>query len=71
MSVIGKKTFDETYDMKDVMDEAEATLLDLSQKNMKKDYSVLAPVIGKAVKLVNQACNNVRASHGEIKQKFV
>ena len=55
VSVIGKKTFDETYDMKDVMDEAEATLLDLSQKNMKKDYSVLAPVIGKAVKLVEEA----------------
>ena len=36
VSVIGKKTFDETYDIKDVMDEAEATLLELSQKNMKK-----------------------------------
>ena len=52
VSVIGKKTFDETYDIKDVMQEAEATLLELSQKNMKKDYSVLAPVIGKAVKVV-------------------
>lgn len=55
VSVIGKKTFDETYDIKDVMDEAEATLLELSQKNMKKDYSVLAPVIGKAVKVVEEA----------------
>lgn len=55
VSVIGKKTLDETYDMKDVMDEAEATLLELSQKNMKKDYSVLAPVIGKAVKIVEEA----------------
>ena len=55
VSVIGKKTFDETYDIKDVMQEAEATLLELSQKNMKKDYSVLAPVIGKAVKVVEEA----------------
>lgn len=55
VSVIGKKTFDETYDIKDVMDEAEATLLELSQRNMKKDYSVLAPVIGKAVKVVEEA----------------
>ena len=55
VSVIGKKTFDETYDIKDVMNEAEATLFELSQKNTKKDYSVLATVVGKAVKVVEEA----------------
>ena len=58
VSVIGKKTLDETYDIKDVMQEAESILLELSQKNMKKDYSVLAPVLDKAVKVVEAAYAN-------------
>ena len=36
-SDIGKKVLDETYDIKDVVDEAESTLFELSQKNIKKD----------------------------------
>ena len=58
VGVIGKKTFDETYDIEDVMQEAEAILLELSQKNMKKDYSKLAPVLDKAVKIVETAYSN-------------
>ena len=38
VSEIGKKTFDETYDIRDVVQEAESTLFELSQKNMKKEY---------------------------------
>ena len=37
VNVIGKKTFDETYDIKAVIQEAESALFELSQKNMKKD----------------------------------
>jgi replicative DNA helicase len=55
---VGKKTFDETYDIRDVMQEAEAKLFDLSQKNMKKDYSVLAPILDRAVKAVQKAHSN-------------
>ena len=58
VNVIGKKTFDETYDIKDVMQEAEATLLELSQKNMKKEYSALGPIIGRAVDIVEKAHSN-------------
>ena len=58
VGVIGKKTFDETIDIKDVMDEAEAKLFELSQKNMKKDYSVLAPILKRAVKTVQDAHSN-------------
>lgn len=49
VSDIGKKTFDESYDIRDVVQEAESTLFELSQKNMKKDYSVLAPIVDKAM----------------------
>lgn len=55
VSVIGKKSFDETYDIKDVIQEAESILFELTQKSMKKDYSALAPVVEKAVKIVEMA----------------
>lgn len=55
---IGKKTFDETYDVKDVMQEAEAWLFELSQKSMKKDYTALGPVIKDAIKIVEVAHAN-------------
>lgn len=58
VSDVGKKVFDETYDIKDVVDEAESTLFELSQKNMKKDYSVLSPIVDKAVELVKIAHSN-------------
>lgn len=58
VGVIGKKTFDETVDIKDVMDEAEAKLFELSQKNMKKDYSVLAPIVDRAMEKVKIAHSN-------------
>ena len=50
VGVIGKKTFDETIDIKDVMNEAEARLFELTQNNMKKDYSVLSPLLKRTVK---------------------
>ncbi|MBO4892461.1 MAG: replicative DNA helicase [Prevotella sp.] len=55
---IGKKSFDETYDIRDVMQEAESILLELTQKNMKKDYSALGPVVERAVKAVEEAYAN-------------
>jgi len=58
VSVIGKKTFDETYDIKDVIQEAESTLFELTMKNMKKEYSALGPVIGRAVNIIEKAHAN-------------
>ena len=58
VGVVGKKTFDETYPIKDVIQEAESTLFELSQKNMKKDYSLLAPVVDKALDMVKIAHSN-------------
>ncbi len=58
VSDIGKKTFDESYDIRDVVQEAESTLFELSQKNMKKDYSVLAPIVDKAMEQVKIAHSN-------------
>ena len=58
VSVIGKKTYDESYDIKDVVQEAESTLFELSQKNIKKDYSVLAPIVDRAMDMVKIAHAN-------------
>lgn len=58
VDTIGNKAFDETYDIKDVVQEAESILFELSQKNMKKDYSVLSPIVDKAMDLVKIAHSN-------------
>lgn len=58
VNVIGKKAYDESYDIKDVVQEAESTLFELAQKNMKKDYSALSPIVDKAMELVNLAHSN-------------
>lgn len=58
VGMVGKKVFDETYDIKDVVQDAESTLFELSQKNMKKNYSVLSPIVDKAMDLVKIAHSN-------------
>ena len=58
VGTIGNKAFDETYDIRDVVQEAESILFELSQKNMKKDYSVLSPIVDKAMDLVKIAHSN-------------
>lgn len=58
VGTIGNKAFDETYDIKDVVQEAESILFELSQNNMKKDYSVLSPIVDKAMDLVKIAHSN-------------
>ena len=51
VSIIGKKT-------KDVIQEADSLLLEISQKSVKKEYSVLAPIVNQAVKIVEAAYAN-------------
>ena len=57
-SVIETKAFDETIDIEDLMNEAEGSLFELSQSNMKKDYTQINPVIAAAVKSIQAAAAN-------------
>ena len=57
-SVIQTKAFDETIDVEDLMQEAEGSLFELSQHNMKKDYTAIDPVIAQAVRGIQDAAKN-------------
>ncbi|NDW12784.1 replicative DNA helicase [Bacteroides sp. 214] len=54
-SNIQTKAFDETLDVDDLMQEAEGNLFEISQQNMKKDYTQINPVIEEAYKLLQKA----------------
>ena len=51
-SVIETKAFDETIDVEELMQEAEGSLFELSQRNMKKDYVQVDPVITRAMEIL-------------------
>ena len=57
-SDVETKAFDETIDVDDLMQHAEGALFELSQKNMKKDYTQIDPVIAQAVKVIQEAAKN-------------
>ncbi|MBP5409644.1 MAG: replicative DNA helicase [Prevotella sp.] len=57
-SFIETKAFDETIDIDDLMQEAEGSLFELSQKNMKKDYTQIDPVIKTAIDVITKAAGN-------------
>ena len=57
-SVVETKAFDETSDIEDVMQEAENSLFELSQRNMKKDYTHINPVIKQALDVISKAAQN-------------
>lgn len=57
-SVIETKAFDETTDIDDLMQEAEGSLFELSQRNMKKEYTQIDPVIKNAVEVIQKAAAN-------------
>lgn len=54
-SHIQGKAFDETLDVDDLMQEAEGKLFEISQQNMKKDYTQINPVIAEAYELLQKA----------------
>ncbi len=56
--VIETKAFDETVDVDDLMQEAEGSLFELSQKNMRKDYTPIEPVIKEAIGIMQNAASN-------------
>ena len=57
-SDVETKAFDETIDVDDLMQHAEGALFELSQKNMKKDYTQVDPVIKNAMDIINKAAAN-------------
>ena len=50
-SNIQSKAFDETLDVDDLMQEAEGKLFEISQQNMKKDYTQINPSLPKRTTL--------------------
>lgn len=57
-SVVETKAFDETVDVEELMQEAEGSLFELSQKNMRQDYTQIAPVVLQAKDLLLKASQN-------------
>jgi replicative DNA helicase len=57
-SDVETKAFDETIDVDELMQHAEGSLFELSQKNMKKDYTQIDPVVTQAVKVIQEAAKN-------------
>ena len=54
-SNIQNMAFDETQDVDDLMQEAEGKLFQISQQNMKKDYTQINPVIQEAYDMLQKA----------------
>ena len=50
--------FDETIDVDALMQEAEGALFELGQRNMKKDYTQIDPVIRSAIDAIQNAASN-------------
>lgn len=54
-SNIQTKAFDATEDVDELMQEAEGKLFEISQRNLKKDYTQIDPVIGEAYDMLQKA----------------
>lgn len=54
---IQNKAFDEKTDVADLMQEAEGALFEISQRNVKKDYTQINPVIDEALRQIEVASN--------------
>ena len=52
---IQSKAFDQTTDVDILMQEAEGKLFEISQQNMKKDYTQIEPIVAEARKLMEKA----------------
>ena len=57
-SRIETMAFDDTIDPEELMQEAEGKLFELSQTNMKNDYTQIDPVLDEAMKILQQAAQN-------------
>lgn len=63
-ALIQDKAFDETIDVDDLMQEAEGQLFEISQNNLKKDFTQINPVIKEAFKQIKEALENKEGFSG-------
>lgn len=63
-SVIETKAFDETIDVDELMQEAEGSLFELSQKNMRQDYTQIEPVVKRTIEILQKASANTEGLTG-------
>lgn len=63
-SKIGTEAFDETIDVDSLMQDAEKELFELSQKNMRSDYTQIDPVVKQAVDILTRASANTSGMTG-------
>ena len=63
-SRIETSAFDETIDVEELMQAAEGELFELSQRNMKQDYTQIDPVIRQAVDILQKASANTSGLTG-------
>lgn len=63
-SVIETKAFDDGVDVDDLMQEAEGSLFELSQKNMRQDYTQIDPVIKQAMEDIQKAASRADGLSG-------
>jgi len=61
---IENNAFDESIDVDDLMQEAEAKLFEISQRNVKKDVIQIDPVINDALKQIQDASNRTSGLSG-------
>lgn len=63
-SAIETQAFDESYDVDDLLQEAEGKLFEISQRNVKKDVTQIDPVIGSAIEQIQTAANRATGLSG-------
>ena len=66
-SDVETKAFDETINVDELMQQAEGSLFEISQKNLKKDYTQIDPVVAQAVKVIQEAAKNKDGLKGKYK----
>ena len=61
---IEAQAFDESYDVDDLLQEAEGKLFEISQRNVKKDVTQIDPVINSAIEQIQIAANRASGLSG-------
>ena len=61
---IQEKAFDESYDVDDLLQEAEGKLFEISQGNLKKDFTQIDPVINNAIEQIEAAAKRENGLSG-------
>ena len=61
---IETKAYDESNDVDDLMQEAEGKLFEISQRNVKKDFTQVDPVIKQAIEQIQAAANRATGLSG-------